>query len=222
MRILVTACLAFAFTGCLLEAVTVTAIQGELAADSASSASRTLDHVKDGQAKIEIESAVRTYMGTTGSYPASLDVLVPQYIAVIPTQSSGRGFGYNPANGSVFIDRGRQTPGPVPNSTMTQSDVQNLETIRGGIYRYWETTGRYPADLASLAPVYLKEVPVMASGASYRYDVKTAAVHHPAELRGGGGTVPAQPIGASSGTDVNGITESHTNRQQKALDDLGF
>ncbi|MFP6584221.1 MAG: hypothetical protein VCD00_16920 [Candidatus Hydrogenedentota bacterium] len=219
MRTLLSAILIITSSGCLMEVLTVTAIEGELAAEGAKSASRTLDHARDGQAKIELQSAVRSYAGFGGSYPDTLDALVPDYIALVPIQSNGRSFGYNPANGSVFIQRGDDSTGLGPSTAMTQADVQNLEQIRGAIYRYWELTGQYPSSLESLVPFYIKVLPTRVSGEAYLYDVRSGAVNHPAELRRNSATAPRAGV---SGADINGISQAHNDRQQKALDDLGF
>ena len=222
MRLVALIAVSFVLSGCLMEAVTVTAIQGELAAEGAKSANRTLDHAKDGSAKVEIDSAVRVYLGTTGSYPASLEELVPQYISAIPTQSNGRSFGYNPNNGSVFIDRGDSTQKQRSTVTMTAADVANIDQIRGAIYRYWETTGLYPPDLNSLAPFYLKEIPMMSSGNAFPYDVLTGAVSHPGERLQVAPAQPGQALTGAAGSDVNGISQSHNERQRKMMDDLGL
>lgn len=219
MRTLLSAILIITSSGCLMEVLTVTAIEGELSAEGAKSASRTLEYAKDSQSKVELQSAVRSYAGFTGSYPATLDALVPDYVAAVPIQSNGRSFGYNPGDGSVFIQRGDDSTGITPSTAMTQADVHNLEKIRGAIYRYWEQTGQYPPSLESLVPYYIKVLPSRASGDAYLYDVRSGAVNHPAELR----QSPAvQPQARVPGADVNGISQAHNNRQQKALADLGF
>jgi hypothetical protein len=220
MRLLLILTICFSCTGCLLEVMTTTAIQGELAAENAQSANHARDRANDTKSKIELESAVRAYSGLSGQYPASLDVLVPNYIPALPLQSNGKSFGYTPSNGTVFIQRdtiGRQAPAQL---TMTATDVTNLDALRGAIYRYWETTGRYPPNLESLAPIYIAVVPVMSSGGQFGYDVTRGVVSHPAEASQA--SAPNRPIGTRAGGDAVGISDAHNQQQQKALDDLGF
>ena len=222
MRIFLMILIAFSTTGCLLEVMTTTAIQGELAAESAQSAGRAMERAEDSKSKIEIESAVRQYSGEKGYYPSLLNDLVPDYLTVLPVQSDGQSFQYNPQNGAVSIRKagipGRGSTDPM---VMTQADVQNLQRLRGAVYRYWEVTGLYPPNLESLAPLYIPEVPLMSSGGAFRYDVTTGAVSHPAEFR----QAPAQagrPVGAGAGSNPNAIADGNTRRQNQIMDDLGF
>lgn len=221
MRTLSVLVIAFVSSGCLLETVTVTATQGELAAESARSANETLNTAKDTQHVIELQSAVRTYNGLHGHYPATLDELAPSVLAEVPKQSDGRSFKYDPVSGTVTIYRGAEQdtpslPQPIPH--VTQQDLQNLELIAAAIYRYWEVTGRYPENLESLAPDYMATVPTMSNGAPYVYNVQTGAVNHPRELMA---APPAsQPV--SGGNNPSGISGQNTNRQVKVMNELGL
>lgn len=214
------------FSGCLMEAVTVTAIQGELAAQSAQSGNRALGKAKDSRAKIELESAVNSYAGLTGYYPASLEVLVPNYIPAIPVQSNGMGFGYDPKTGRVSVRLLSDTPARVPqNLEMSGADRENLFQLREAIYAYWEMTGYYPESLESLSPLYIAVTPTMSSGGAFPYSKQTGIVSHPGEHRvvpgavSQGGQVGSR---AAAGGQAGAISGTHSQKQLEVLDELGF
>jgi hypothetical protein len=50
----------------------------------------------------EIKNAITQYGTATGYYPPTLRDLVPQYLPVLPTTTSGQEFGYNNQNGDVW------------------------------------------------------------------------------------------------------------------------
>lgn len=218
MRYVILATIVFGLSGCLMEVVTTTAIEAELAAEGAKSATSTLEMAEDTSRVMELQNAVRSYSGLNGRNPATLDDLVPSVIQTVPLQKDGRPFRYDPVTGNVSISRGDAPPAPQPVPAVTQQDLQNLEQISGAIYKYWEATGAYPPNLQSLAPNYMSSIPVMANGDSYVYNVRTGAVNHPRELIG------ANPAGlpAQGGNSVDAISAGHTNRQVQVMDDLGL
>lgn len=112
-------------SGCLAEVLTTTAIQGELAAENASAASRALDKAKqtaaqtsannaalfpnnsitpaDQQAKEQIRQAINNYGQAVGYYPPSLQALVQYgYLQSVPKTSSGKDFVFHPENGALY------------------------------------------------------------------------------------------------------------------------
>lgn len=57
----------------------------------------------DEQKLAEIRAAIDRYGQATGFYPASLQALVPQYLATVPKSASGQSFAYNPQDGALSI-----------------------------------------------------------------------------------------------------------------------
>ncbi len=172
-------------SGCLMEVLTTTAIQGELAARDAQAGAQALNYAKDSRAKIEAEQAIKAYQAEKGVYPPSLNALIPNYLASVPLHPDGRPFGYDPASGRLLED-----PLPAPRAGgFTATDQRNLEAIGDAIYRYWESTGLYPSSLADLEPAYMTRVPTLESGALFEYDASTGAVFPPA----GAQQAPAAP-----------------------------
>ncbi len=164
-----------ALTGCIAEVLTTTAIQGELAARDAQASAQALHYAQDSRAKIEAEQAIKAYQAEKGVYPPSLTALVPGYLANVPLHSNGQPYGYDPATGRLLD---QPVPAP-PSSAITATDRRNLEAIGEAIYRYWESTGRYPQTLDDLDPVYMGTVPTMESGALFEYDPVSGAVYFP-------------------------------------------
>ena len=224
MRFCIIAILALCSSGCLMEAVTVTAIQGELAAQNMKASNRALGKAKDSKAEIELASAINSYAGTTGFYPKKLQELVPNYIVEIPTQSNGLEFAYDSARGKVsYVPLGSAQPVRPENAIMTQSDQQNLGDIRDAIYSYWEMTGNYPESLESLSPLYIQTIPIMSSGDSFPYNRHTGVVSHPAEFQRPQAPTPVgQPAGRSASGQVGAIANGHSQRQLDTLNELGF
>ena len=211
-------------SGCLMEVVTVTAIQGEMAAQSAQAGNQALGKANDTKSKIELESAINTYAGLTGHYPTSLDALVPNYLPTVPAQSNGKLFGYDPKTGKVTIlPWDANQPAAPPRQDMTRADMNNLNQLRQAIYRYWEMTGYYPESLESLSPLYITRIPTMSSGGSFPYNRRTGNVSHPGEYQPTQGAKAGQSVGGRSpGGQANAIAGAHSQKQLKMLDDLGF
>lgn len=234
--------------GCGVEILTTTAIQGEMASQNAAQATRVLDRVKESAALQEVEQAIRAYKAETGKYPASLQTLVPQYLARVPMDPQGRPYGYDPATGAVF-----ETAQPSQTQRITETDKQNLQQIYNAIYAYWQATRRYPPSLNALVPDYLSSVPVTSSGQQFVYNARTGAINHPLELvrqqrqtqpqaRRGGGTAGVGPLGDTlTGISVQNelnrqgnnsagqtraregaqsIGDEHTRRQTRAFDEF--
>lgn len=235
-------------SGCLVDVLTSTAIQGELQAQQATAAQNTLNRVKNDTGQINLQHAVDIYQAEKGVYPESLDQLVPGFISPIPARADGGAFGYNPVTGTVLDD----DRGPAP------ADYRTMEQIKTAINAYGNATGYYPPTLDTLAQAgYLKTLPRTVSGAEFSYNKLNGAISHPLEggipsaapARNMGGSTPAGG-GGPMGEAMTGIAMQEqlnsnnnagsaaagsrgrsgardaaarqTDRQQKALDELGF
>lgn len=216
MRYVLLLALGVMHTGCLLEVMTTTAIQGELAAQNASQGQQALNNARDMKGKTELEQAIKLYAFDTNHYPVMLSDLVPGYLPAVPMRGNGQPFNYDSSTGKILMHGNA-----IPNQravSMTQGDVQNLELMRDAIYTYWQTTGRYPQSLDSLTPLYIDTVPSMSSGGAFLYDVTTGAVNHPVELRA---PVPNQG-GNASQQQPKMIQENYSDSQLETLVDLGL
>ena len=177
MRKLLLFALTLPLSGCFMELLTVTAIQGELAAENAQSATRALSYAKESMANTELQQAIGAYAAEKGHYPPSLVSLVPDYLTSLPKMPDGRHYGYDPTTGALF-----DPAAAPPQITVSGADQRNLQDIRDGIYLYWESTGYYPTSLDDLDPLYMEKVPRLSSGGIFIYDPITGSVYHPAEL----------------------------------------
>ncbi len=227
MRMLLLIALTLPLSGCLMELLTATAIQGELAAESAQSATRVLSYAKESLANTELQHAIDVYAAEQGHYPPSLEALVPDYLHSVPKTPTGRPYAYDPSTGRL-ID-----PAAAPAQVhFTNADRQNLQEVKAGIYSYWQSTGYFPRTLDDLDPLYMQAVPALSSGGAFIYDPQTGSVYHPAELAAAAAGISAQNKLNSanrSGTSnprnmgqrgVNGIVGRQNDRQMKALRDL--
>ncbi len=179
MKTLLLIALMLPLSGCLMEVLTVTAIQGELAAQDAQSATRALNYAKESVANTELQHAISAYAAENGYYPASLEALVPDYLYSVPATLNGRPYAYDPSTGRLTDPA--VAPAQVP---FTTADRQNLQKVKDAIYLYWESTGYYPQALDDLDPLYMENVPKLTSGGVFVYDPQTGSVYHPAELPG--------------------------------------
>lgn len=59
------------------------------------------DPQQDAQNQQRIQQAISVYSGKNGSFPPTLDSLVPEYLAAVPQPSRGGYFQYEPTTGSV-------------------------------------------------------------------------------------------------------------------------
>jgi hypothetical protein len=88
--------------GCMAEVLTTAAIQADLQAKQAGAAQQTLSNVKSDTGQMNLQRAVDLYQAEKGSLPTSLDMLVPNFIDAIPPRGDGGAFGYNPLTGKVL------------------------------------------------------------------------------------------------------------------------
>ncbi len=209
--------------GCLMEVLTTTAIQGELAAQNASSATRALSYAKDSTGKTELVQAMQIYRAEKGHYPATLEELVPNYLPALPVQSNGQPYGYDPATGEIYTGSRRPAIPHAAVPEMTPADRQNVEQVRNLVYQYWQTTGRYPESLDVLVPGYAASLPTMSNGQSFSYNAQSGMVYHPAEMVPP--PIPAQGGAAgssSAGGNPSSIADGHSQQQLNVMNQLGL
>lgn len=199
MKLLLLVLMTLPLSGCLLELLTTTAIQGELAAQNAQSATRALSYAKESLANTELQHGIDAYTAENGYYPPSLNVLVPDYVTSIPTKPDGSAYGYDPQTGKIFDPA--ESPAKIP---FTSGDKKNLQRIKDAIYLYWESTGYYPRNLDDLDPLYVKSLPLLSSGGKFIYDRQTGSVYHPAELAPPPNAAPSTGTGRRVGVPVAG------------------
>lgn len=246
-------------TGCMLDMLMSTAIQSELQAEQLNTLKRQLDNAQQTTSDIEINHAVQAYAAEHGSYPASLQDLVPDYFATVPTQPDGSPYGYDPATGQVLVD-GAVSPAPPPRTQESNSD--KMAKIRGAINQYGMATGYYPTSLDQLVPTYLPQLPMANNGMPFIYDPQTGALYEPQGQTptqampyggqtqqgtarrpavGGGGLMGETMTGIGIQQELNSMSNAgssaansrarggahdigaqQTQRQEKAMDDLGL
>lgn len=161
MRWLLVVALGMLLAGCGVEMVTVAATQAELQARAASAATRQLHNAEQDIGRIHLERAIATYQAEHGSYPPSLQALVPGFLESLPMKADGTAYGYDPATGKV-LDQPRTGPNP--------ADLAKIEEIRAAIHRYGTATGYYPPTLDALAPAYLTTPPRTVDGRMFIYN----------------------------------------------------
>jgi len=210
---------AVAFSGCLADVLVSTAIQGELQAKQAQTAVRALNKAKGTKSEIEVNNAIQTFAAEHGRNPASLEELVPEHLAVIPTKPDGTPYGYDPSTGSL-LDAPLQPAAAV--RAPVNSNGQKIQQMNQAITKYGMTVGYYPPTLDALVPNYLPTLPLTVNGVKFVYDNQTGKVWDPTgtladtpTAAGGGGslaqTPPQQgrqprPVGVGGGSPVLGET----------------
>ena len=199
---------ALALAGCGIELLAGTAIQGKLAAEQASTLKGTLDHVKDTTSGWGVDQAVDAYRAEKGSYPPSLEALVPEYMPSVPKNVDGTPVTYDPNTGVVG---GVVSPAPAPAARPepagdSQADQQTMETIRRAINRYGEATRYFPPTLETLVPYYLAKVPKTSTGQDFLYNPQNGALTIPPAPTGRPQPRPrtAQPRAGGSGAGPMG------------------
>ena len=89
-------------SGCLVETVSTTATTAETAVQAVD-AGRAAQGVAVGTVGLaELEQAISAYEADTGSPPASLQALVPDYLAGVPRKADGSQYTYDPETGAVM------------------------------------------------------------------------------------------------------------------------
>jgi uncharacterized protein YceK len=236
---------ALAISGCMAEVLTTTAVQGQLQAQSAGAAMRTLEYARESAGQTNLQSAINAYYADKGYYPPSLDALVPQYLASVPTQPNGTPYGYDAASGRIS---------EVPAGGIAPQDYQTMDQIRAAINRFGTTTGYYPNTLDDLYPNYLATPPRTAAGEAFLYNNQNGEVTHPRAGQapatntaprnaptGGGSPMMetmtgigiqnqlgnmssggANAAGTRSRGSVRGIASGHDAQQQQVMNNLGL
>lgn len=145
-------------TGCLMEVMTTTAIEGDLAAQNASAATRALEKAKetangvsarnealmpaqgagitaaDRANKQKIQNAINRYGQATGYYPPTLQTLVQfGYLDALPKTSSGQDFLFNAQTGAL------NHPLELAAQTSAQPQASRRGTPSGGVGVMGET-----------------------------------------------------------------------------------
>lgn len=183
--------------GCILELLTTTAIQGELQAQNAAAATQQLAHAQKMAHEIEVRQAIDAYRAENGTNPPSLAALVPDFLAAVPMDASGRPvFAYDPATGWFGDPVPGGTAGAPTSATVTAQDRTNLEALSSALNDYYAWYREYPQQLADLAPRFIDTVPTQSDGRPYHYVPVTGEVRHTAELQSA--AAPAVPRSSSA------------------------
>lgn len=101
MRNLCVVVLVLALSGCGVELVATTAIEGAAQAENAKILLNQKDAAVGQLDRVKIERAVETYRAQTGALPAQLEDLVPDYLPILPVKSDGFPYGYDPVTGRI-------------------------------------------------------------------------------------------------------------------------
>jgi hypothetical protein len=181
-------------SGCGLDLLAGTAIQGTLQGKSASSAKQRIDYAKDTTSRLSIEQAINAYAAEMGEYPESLDDLVPEWMpGGIPKKADGTEFGYDPQAGMlldgpvepVTAEGSGETasePGPFESVPLQESNQERLLRIHEAVSKYTVEQGKYPSSLWALVPDYLPEYIKTKDGQDFDYDPASGIVSTPPPL----------------------------------------
>lgn len=204
MRIVMLCLMLLGLNGCILELLTTTAIQGELQAQSASTAAKALEYAKESTGQTNAQRAIDLYKADKGENPPSLEALVPDYIDKVPTHEDGSPYGYDPATGTLLEAPVAVAATPTQTSP-TSSDWQTLTDLNNALHRYAKDTGTYPPTLYSLVPGYLPAVPKTAGGLDFTYDPQYGAAYLPqSSAMAGSAPAPAAAPAPRRGGAVGG------------------
>ena len=173
-------------TGCLVDMLASTAIQGELQKEQLGVLTRQLEAAKEFKSDTEVNQAVQAYTAEHGAYPASLEALVPDYFTAVPTQADGTPYSYDPATGKI----GAAQPMLAAPAASGASNSERIAQIRGAINKYGTAVGYYPPSLQALVPQYLPSVPKAVNGQDFIYYPENGALLEPQ------GASPTQPMPA--------------------------
>lgn len=187
MRTLLSVILILALTGCGVELLTTTAIQGELQAEQLKAVKGQVGRAAETTGKINLQRAIDTYHAEKGSYHANLQDLVPGYIASLPVHPDGSAYGYDASAGKLLDHAAPAAP------SFAASDAQSMAQIQAAITRYGQATGYYPPSLAALVPGYMPHVPKASNGQDFIYYPQNGALLSPAQMAPQMATQQAQP-----------------------------
>lgn len=237
--------LALGLTGCLADVLVTTAVQGELQAKNASAAQNALNNVKDDTGRMQIERAIAAYHADHGAYPESLDVLG---FNPIPTRADGSAYGYNPVTGEVLDS----AQGPTPEDYLLMQDIEEAINAYGTASGYYPPTLDALAEAGYLPEpprtATGQEFAYNNQNGVFTHPLEGhVSAARPAQRQSGGGAAGAGgPMGeamtgvaiqeelngqsnagasaarGAGGRTLNRATQSQNERQQKALEEIGF
>ena len=176
MRYIVTLLGALLLTGCGVDVLMATAVQGDLQARQAKSANRVLNRAKAFKGTTEIKSAINLYRAEYGSNPPSLEHLVPGHLDAVPIQSDGSAYGYDPRSGRIS---NRPSPNNQAAPNNTARDQKTMRTVLAAIQKYGTATRFYPRTLDDLHPRYLQALPRTVDGQEFIYNNQNGQVSLP-------------------------------------------
>lgn len=177
-----------ALSGCLVDMLATTAIEGELQKKSLESSMKALDYAERSTGDVKLQQALAAYKAETGENPPSLEALVPNYIDVLPRLAPG--MGYDPETGTIErVGAGAMNP-----------DDAAMQQIREAINKYGYATGYYPPSLQALVPTYLAAVPKASNGQDFMYYPQDGTLINPAQP-----TSMPQPAPGRRNTSAAGV-----------------
>ncbi len=213
--------------GCMLELLGSTAIQSGLAAEGAGVSQRALQKTQSSVDESTLRSAVQAHYAEYGTFPPTLEVLVPQFIDGVPAPPIGFVWAYDATSGSLSVGQPMAQSQGQRVSPPTDEDYKNMRVLYDAIAVYGQNTGYYPNSLADLAPGYMASVPRTTSGKPFKYDPATGAVEHPYDVQqarqaqrtqqvqgggrqavGGGGPLGETLTGINMQQQLNGMNQS--------------
>jgi len=223
IRVVATVAVSLMLSGCFVELLGATAIQGQLAATQAQGAAKQLEKAREFSAETTLRQAIDVYTAEKGAYPPSLQALVPDYMAEIPSKADGSPYGYDPETGALL-------EAPLQPSNITTADYRKLDQLRAAIYQYGQEVTWYPATLADLVPKYYPEYPLTSDGREFVYNAQTGTVEHPDNIAPPPAPVPhrglagqaAPPAGAAGRAANQPVGGAYSNKQMEMVEELGF
>ncbi|MBI5092631.1 MAG: hypothetical protein HZB26_09350 [Candidatus Hydrogenedentes bacterium] len=165
-----------ALTGCGVELLTTTAIQGELQAEQLKAVKGQVGRATETTGKINLQRALDTYHAEKGAYPRSLQELAPDFIASVPTQADGTPYGYDPSSGRLL-----DTATAAAATMLGPTDDQKMAQIREAIDKFGKTVRYYPGSLQALVPTYLPSLPKASNGMDFIYNPQNGTLTNPAQ-----------------------------------------
>lgn len=245
LRCLIAVITLAALTGCGVELLATTAVEGELQARQLKAVHSQSSAIAESAGRVNLQRAIDTYRAEKGANPPNLECLAPNFIPSVPVHVDGSSYGYDPKTGTVSDHPAPAAPAPV------LTDQQKIEQIRTAIDRYGKAVGFYPPSLQALVPTYLAEVPKTAAGQDFSFNPSNGALGVPGRapappsapaVSAGGGTGPMGEVmtgigmqqqlnqSSSGGSNragsygrekIGGVTQQYNQQQQQAVDALG-
>lgn len=246
MRCIFLVFLTISLSGCLADVLVTTATQGKLQAEQASAAQNTLNRVKNDTGLMNLQRAVDSYRAETGHYPDSLAQLG---FDPLPKRGDGGDFGYNPVTGEVLETDAGPSPAdyrmmadigaainaygtaagyyPPTLDTLTESGYLPVlpRTESGQEFAYNNQNGVFTHPLeghvnaARQTPPQNRGGATAAGGGPLGEAMTGIAIQEELNRNSNAGASRARGTGA---TGINRATNTQNDRQQQALEELGF